>query len=90
MIHAAFLIPLLPLVGFAVLAPLGRRLGNPVAGWIATLLVAASFVVTILVFIVLATTLLKEKLEWNYLVAFLFFGVVAFFAFAFKAPGSVV
>jgi uncharacterized protein len=43
--------------------------------------------VTIIVFIVLATTFLKEKLAWNYLVAFVFLAVAAFFAFAFKAPG---
>jgi hypothetical protein len=47
-------------------------------------------VVTILVFIVFATTFLKEKLAWNYLVAFLFLGVAAFFAFAFKAPGRAL
>ena len=50
MIHAAFLIPLFPLVGFAVLAPLGRKIGNPLAGWLATAMVAASFVVTCIVF----------------------------------------
>jgi len=50
-IHAAFLIPLLPLAGFALLAPLGRRIGNPIAGWIATFAVGGSFIVTILVFI---------------------------------------
>jgi uncharacterized protein (DUF486 family) len=44
-------------------------------------------VVTIIVFIVFATTFLKEKLAWNYLVAFGFLGVAAFLAFAFKAPG---
>ena len=44
-------------------------------------------VVTIIVFIVFATTFLKEKLAWNYLVAFVFLGVAAFFAFAFKTPG---
>ena len=44
-------------------------------------------VITILVFIVFATTFLKEKLATNYLVAFVFLGVAAFFAFAFKAPG---
>jgi len=44
-------------------------------------------VVTIIVFIVFATTFLKEKLAWNYLVAFIFLGVAAFFAFAFKVPG---
>ncbi len=50
MIHAVFLIPLLPLVGFAVLAAFGRKLGNPLAGWIATGAVAASFIVTAIVF----------------------------------------
>jgi uncharacterized protein len=44
-------------------------------------------VVTLIVFIVFAITFLKEKLAWNYLVAFAFLGVAAFFAFAFKAPG---
>jgi uncharacterized protein (DUF486 family) len=33
-----------------------------------------------------ATMFLKEKLAWNYLVAFAFLGVAAFFAFAFKVP----
>jgi uncharacterized protein (DUF486 family) len=47
-------------------------------------------VITISVFIVFAVFFLKEKLAWNYLVAFAFLGVAAFFAFAFKAPGSVV
>ncbi len=50
MLHAAFLIPLFPLAGFAVLALAGRRLGNPVAGWLGTAMVAASFVVTVIVF----------------------------------------
>src|SRR6202166_4777951 len=43
-------------------------------------------VVTLVVFIVFAVTFLKEKLAWNYVVAFVFLGVAAFFAFAFKAP----
>jgi uncharacterized protein (DUF486 family) len=43
-------------------------------------------VVTISVFIVFAILFLKEKLAWNYLVAFVCLGVAAFFAFAFKAP----
>jgi uncharacterized protein (DUF486 family) len=43
-------------------------------------------IVTISVFIAFAITFLKEKLAWNYLVAFAFLGVAAFFAFAFKAP----
>jgi uncharacterized protein len=44
-------------------------------------------VITIAVFIGFATTFLKEKMAWNYLVAFAFLGVAAFFAFAFQAPG---
>jgi uncharacterized protein (DUF486 family) len=42
-----------------------------------------------LVFILFAIFFLKEKLAWNYLVAFVFLGVAAFLAFAFKAPGSI-
>jgi uncharacterized protein len=42
-------------------------------------------VITILVFSVFAIVFLKEKLAWNYLVAFAFLGVAAFFAFGFKA-----
>jgi len=42
--------------------------------------------ITLVVFVVFAVTFLKEKLAWNYLVAFVFLGVAAFFAFAFKAP----
>lgn len=47
-------------------------------------------VITLSVFIVFAITFLKEKLAWNHLVAFVFLGVAAFFAFAFKAsaPGA--
>jgi NADH-quinone oxidoreductase subunit L len=37
--------PLFPLAGFLVLVFAGRRIGDPVAGWIATATVAASFVV---------------------------------------------
>jgi len=44
-LHAAFLMPLLPLAGFVVLAAAGRRLGDPWAGWLGTATVAGSFVV---------------------------------------------
>ena len=43
-------------------------------------------VITLAVFMGFAGMFLKEKLAWNYLVAFLFLGGAAFFAFAFKAP----
>jgi NADH-quinone oxidoreductase subunit L len=47
-LHAAYLMPLLPLAGFVVLVFAGRRLGDPLAGWIGTVAVAGSFVVACL------------------------------------------
>jgi NADH-quinone oxidoreductase subunit L len=44
-IHAAYLMPLLPLAGFVVLAAAGRRLGDPWAGWLGTATVGGAFVV---------------------------------------------
>jgi uncharacterized protein (DUF486 family) len=41
-------------------------------------------VVTLIVFVAFATAFLKEKVAWNYIVAFALLGVAAFFAFAFK------
>src|SRR5580692_2457550 len=40
---------LLPLAGFAVLVTVGRRLGDPVAGWIGTAAVGGAFVVACIV-----------------------------------------
>jgi NADH-quinone oxidoreductase subunit L len=48
MLHAAFLMPLLPLAGFVVLVAAGKRIGDPVAGWIGTVAVGASFVIACL------------------------------------------
>jgi NADH-quinone oxidoreductase subunit L len=46
-----WLIPALPLAGFAFLLVFGRRLGEPVAGWLATAAVAGSFLATVGVFL---------------------------------------
>jgi NADH-quinone oxidoreductase subunit L len=46
-----WLIPALPLVGFAVLVTFGRRLGEPLAGWLATAMVGGSFVVAVISFL---------------------------------------
>ena len=51
MLELAWLIPALPLAGFLVLLVLGRRLGEPLAGWLATGAIGASFLVTLLVFV---------------------------------------
>src|SRR4051794_17473133 len=50
MISAVWLIPALPLAGFLLLVVGGRRLGEPAAGWLATLMVAASLGAGIVVF----------------------------------------
>ncbi len=44
--------------------------------------------ITLIVFVIFAVTFLKEKIAWNYLVAFFLIALAAFFAFAFKPGGS--
>jgi NADH-quinone oxidoreductase subunit L len=49
-LSAVWLVPALPLAGFLVLLLGGRRLGDPLAGWVATLVMAASFVAGVVTF----------------------------------------
>ena len=51
MVHLAYLMLLLPLAGFAVLVVGGRRLGDPLAGWVGTVAVGGSFVIACLVLV---------------------------------------
>jgi NADH-quinone oxidoreductase subunit L len=51
MLDVVWLIPALPLAGFLLILLFGRKLGDPVAGYLATGLVAAAFVVTVGVFL---------------------------------------
>ncbi|HEY8548239.1 MAG TPA: NADH-quinone oxidoreductase subunit L [Acidimicrobiales bacterium] len=51
MVDLVWLIPALPLAGFLVLLVAGRRLGEPLAGWVATAACFASFVATAIVFV---------------------------------------
>src|SRR5271165_3585017 len=55
MLHVTYLIILLPLVGFAVQLFAGRRLGDPLAGVVATVFIVASFVVAVGVYLDLLT-----------------------------------
>ena len=50
MVELVWLIPALPLAGFAVLLLAGPRLGDPRAGWIATAASALSFLFTLVTF----------------------------------------
>jgi NADH-quinone oxidoreductase subunit L len=49
-LHATWVIPLFPLVGFGLLVLFGRRLGDPRAGWLAAAMAVGSFVVSLIVF----------------------------------------
>ena len=50
MLEATWLIPAFPVAGFVLLVLFGRRMGEPAAGWLATLAAAGSFVSTVVVF----------------------------------------
>ncbi len=50
MVELVWLIPALPIAGFLFLLFFGSRIGEPVAGWIGTAAVAASFVASLVVF----------------------------------------
>ena len=50
MVELVWLIPALPLAGFAVLLLAGPRLGEPRAGWLATAASAGSFLLTLVTF----------------------------------------
>ena len=61
MLDLVWLIPALPLTGFLVLLLFGRKLGDPRSGYFATLMVAASFAVTVGVFIDLMSLTTEER-----------------------------
>jgi NADH-quinone oxidoreductase subunit L len=48
-----WLIPALPLAGFLLLLVMGRRLGEPAAGWLATAACGGAFAATLLIFVTL-------------------------------------
>jgi len=50
MVNLLWLVPTFPLVGFLILVFFGKRIGDPLAGWLATFMVGASFVTSLVVF----------------------------------------
>jgi NADH-quinone oxidoreductase subunit L len=48
--NLVWLIPALPLAGFVLLLLFGNRMGEPVAGWLATLTVGGSFLIAVVAF----------------------------------------
>ena len=61
MLDLVWLIPALPLAGFLLILLFGRRLGDPKAGYLATLMVGASFAVTVGVFLDLMSLSAEER-----------------------------
>jgi NADH-quinone oxidoreductase subunit L len=50
-LDAVWLIPALPLAGFLILLVAGKRLGEPAAGWLATVMCAGSFAASVVVYV---------------------------------------
>ena len=61
MLDVVWLIPALPLAGFLILLVFGRRLGDPRAAWLATAMVAGSFLVSVGVFLELLSLPSEER-----------------------------
>jgi NADH-quinone oxidoreductase subunit L len=61
MLDAVWLIPALPLAGFLVILLLGRRLGDPKSGYLATLMCGAAFVAAAVEFFVLLGKSAEER-----------------------------
>jgi len=61
MLDLVWLIPALPLAGFLLILLFGRRLGDPKAGYLATLMVGASFAVSVGVFLDLMSLSAEER-----------------------------
>ncbi len=61
MLDIAWLIPALPLAGFLLILLFGRKLGDPKAGYFATSMVGASFLVTVGVFFDLMSQDAEER-----------------------------
>ncbi|MEP7202488.1 MAG: NADH-quinone oxidoreductase subunit L [Ilumatobacteraceae bacterium] len=61
MLDVVWLIPALPLAGFVLILLFGRRLGDPKAGYLATLMCGAAFVVTVGAFFDLLSKSAEER-----------------------------
>ena len=61
MLNLIWLIPALPLTGFLLIVLLGRKLGEPLAGVLATLMTASSFAVTVGVYFTLLSKTAEER-----------------------------
>jgi len=61
MTDVVWLVPALPLAGFVLILVFGRKLGDPKAGYLATTMIGAAFVVTVGVFIDMMSKTPEER-----------------------------
>ncbi len=61
MLELVWLIPAFPLLGFILLTAFGSKLGEPMAGWLATIASLGSFISTVLVFFALKDLPAQER-----------------------------
>jgi len=61
LVELVWLVPALPLAGFLFLMAFGRRLGEPIAGWVATAAMAGSFAASVVVFLGLQSLATKDR-----------------------------
>ncbi|CAN5494114.1 NADH-quinone oxidoreductase subunit L [soil metagenome] len=61
MLSAVWLVPALPLAGFLLLLVAGKRLGDPLAGWLATAMVGGSFAAGVVTFVGLVDRSEEER-----------------------------
>jgi len=71
MLDLVWLIPALPLLGFLTILVFGRKLGDPKAGYFATAMVGASFLVTVGVFLDLLSKTAEERTHLKTLFAWI-------------------
>lgn len=69
MLDYSWLIPASPLLGFILLMVFGRRIGEPFAGWIASIATLFSFIFSVLVFLDLSTFPAEERFHVNKLMS---------------------
>ncbi len=71
MLDLVWLIPAFPLLGFSILLFVGKRIGEPLAGYVATAMVGLSFLMATAVFFTLSTKTAEEraftKVLWSWL-----------------------
>jgi NADH-quinone oxidoreductase subunit L len=63
-IHLSWIVPALPAAGAVVLLLFGKRIGEPVAGWVATAMMSLAFAGSVVVFLALRSLPAEQHVEF--------------------------